>query len=37
MFKPMYRQLDQIKQQIEGGKAGKGWFDQIKQQVSELF
>jgi hypothetical protein len=35
-FKPMYEQLDQIEQQITGGKSGEGWFDKIKQQLSDL-
>ena len=36
-FKPMYEQLDMIEDKTAGGKGGKGWFDKIKQQVSELF
>lgn len=36
-FKPMYEQLDQIKQKTSGGKGGKGWFDKIRQQVSDLY
>lgn len=35
-FKPMYEQLDQIEEKISGGKGGKGWFDKIKQQLSDL-
>ena len=35
-FKPMYEQLDQIEQKTAGGKGGKGWFDKIKQQMSDL-
>jgi len=35
-FKPMYEQLDQIEQKTAGGKSGKGWFDRIKQQLSDL-
>lgn len=35
-FKPMYEQLDQIEQKTAGGKGGKGWFDKIKQQLSDL-
>ena len=35
-FKPMYEQLDQIEQKTVGGKGGKGWFDKIKQQLSDL-
>jgi len=36
-FEPMYEQLDQIEQKTTGGKSGKGVFDKIKQQVSDLF
>lgn len=36
-FKPMYEQLEKIEQQTSGGKAGKGWFDEIKDLVSGLF
>ncbi|MEW7979156.1 MAG: YfdX family protein [Candidatus Sedimenticola endophacoides] len=35
-FKPMYEQLDMIEQKTAGGKGGKGWFDKIKQQLSDL-
>ncbi|BCU06395.1 YfdX family protein [Allochromatium tepidum] len=35
-FKPMYEQIDEIEQKTAGGKGGKGWFDKIKQQLSEL-
>ncbi|MCB1674949.1 MAG: YfdX family protein [Halioglobus sp.] len=35
-FKPMYEQLDEIKQKTAGGKGGKGWFDKLKHQVSDL-
>lgn len=35
-FKPMYEQLDAIEQKTAGGKGGKGWFDKIKQQLSDL-
>lgn len=35
-FKPMYEQLDQIEEKTAGGKGGKGWFDKIKQQLSDL-
>tara|TARA_R110002073_G_scaffold334979_1_gene525840 strand:- start:612 stop:1535 length:924 start_codon:yes stop_codon:yes gene_type:complete len=34
-YQPMYDQIDQIEQKIEGGKGGKGWFEKIKQQISE--
>ena len=36
-FEAMYEQLDQIEQKTQGGKGGKGWFDKIKQQISDLF
>jgi YfdX protein len=36
-YQYMYDQIDQIERKIEGGKGGKGWFDKIKQQLSELF
>ena len=36
-FKPMYEQLDMIVDKTAGGKGGKGWFDRIRQQVSEIF
>jgi hypothetical protein len=36
LYKPMYEQLDQIEGKTSGGKGGKGWFDRIKKQLSEL-
>jgi hypothetical protein len=36
-FKPMFEQLDRIEEKTAGGKGGKGWFDKIKQQVSQIF
>jgi len=36
-FKPIYKQLDEIETKTAGGKGGKGWFDVIKQQISDLF
>jgi hypothetical protein len=36
VYKPMHEQLDEIEQKTKGGKGGKGWFDKIKQQISEL-
>lgn len=36
-FQPMYEQLDIIEEKTAGGKGGKGWFDRIRQQVSQLF
>ena len=29
--------VDMIDDKTAGGKSGRGWFDRIKQQVSELF
>ncbi len=36
-FKPLYEQIRQIKEKSEDGKSGSGWFDKIKQQLSDLF
>ena len=36
-FLPLYEQIDMIEDKVAGGKGGKGWFDNIKQQVLELF
>ena len=36
-YEPLYEQLDQIEAKTEEGKGGKGWFDKIKTQLSELF
>jgi predicted negative regulator of RcsB-dependent stress response len=35
-FRPMYEQLDNIEVNSAGGKGGKGWFDKIRDQLSEL-
>lgn len=35
-YRPMYEQLNEIEQKTKGGKGGQGWFDKIKQQLSEL-
>jgi hypothetical protein len=35
-YKPLYEELDEIETKIAGGKGGTGWFDKIKQQLSEL-
>jgi len=35
-YKPMHEQLDEIQAKSAGGKAGKGWFETIKQQLSNL-
>jgi hypothetical protein len=37
MNRSLHEQLDQIEAKTEGGKGGKGWFDKIKAQLSELF
>jgi hypothetical protein len=36
-FDPLYEQLDQIEEKSAGGKSGTGWFDRIRQQISERF
>lgn len=36
-FKLMFEQLDRIEEKTAGGKGGKGWFDRIKQQISQIF
>ncbi len=36
-FKPLYEQIDEIKKKSAAGKSGKGWFDKLKKQLSELF
>jgi hypothetical protein len=36
-FAPMYEQLVRIEDKTAGGKGGKGWFEKIKAQLSELF
>ncbi len=36
-FEPMYDQIEKIEDKISGGKGGKGWFDQLKQQFSSVF
>jgi hypothetical protein len=35
-YKAMYEQLDQIEAKTASGKGGKGWFNKIKEQLSEL-
>ena len=35
-FEPLYEQIDQIEEKTAGGKGGKGWFDKVKQQLSDL-
>ncbi len=36
-FAPLHKQISEIKDKAAGGKSGKGWFDKLKQQLSELF
>lgn len=36
-FNPMYEQISEIEKKSAGGKSGTGWFDKIKQQLSNLF
>ena len=36
-YKPIYEQIDQIEKKSRGGKSARGWFDNIKKKVSELF
>ena len=35
-YQPMYEQLEQIKAKTHGGKGGEGWFEKIKEQLSDL-
>lgn len=36
-FKPMHELIDEVEEKMADGKAGKGWFDAIKQRWSKLF
>jgi len=36
-FKPLHEQIAQIKDKASGGNSGKGWFDKLKKQLSDLF
>ena len=36
-FQPMYKQLDMIEEKTADGDSGKGLFNRIRQQVSQLF
>lgn len=36
-FNPMYEQISEIENKSDGGKSGIGWFDKVKQQLSDLF
>lgn len=35
-FKPIYEQIDQIEEKASNNGSGQGWFDKIKQQLSDL-
>jgi hypothetical protein len=35
-FEALYEQIEQIEEKTAGGKGGKGWFDKIKEQLSDL-
>lgn len=34
-YRPMYQQIDDIEKKTAGGKSGLGWFDKLRQQISE--
>ena len=36
-YKSLYEELGELEKKSSGGKSGKGWFDKIKKQLSELF
>jgi hypothetical protein len=36
-YKSLYEQIDTIEKKTGDGKSGKGWFNKIKKQVSEIF
>ena len=36
-FKPMYEQLDKIREKTKDGKSGAGFFDKLTEQVSNIF
>ncbi len=35
-YEPMYAQLDEIETKTSGGKSGEGWFERIKNKVSNI-
>lgn len=35
-YKPIYEQLGALEERTAGGSGGKGWFDKIRQQLSQL-
>ncbi len=36
-FAPLYQQIKSIKDKAAGGKSGKGWFDELKKKLADLF
>lgn len=36
-YKPLYKELDEIEDKSTGGKSGMGWFDRIRNQLSDWF
>ncbi|BAO45629.1 conserved hypothetical protein [Thiolapillus brandeum] len=36
-FKPLYKQIDAIKKKAANGNSGSGWFNELKEKLSELF
>lgn len=36
-YKPLYKELDEIEDKSGGGKSGAGWFDRIRNQLSDWF
>ena len=36
-YNPMYEQISEIEKKSASGKSGIGWFDKLKQQLSDLF
>lgn len=36
-YKPLYKELDEIENKSTGGKSGVGWFDRIRQQLTDWF
>jgi tetratricopeptide (TPR) repeat protein len=36
-FKPLHEQIGIIREKATGGNSGKGWFDELKKRLSDLF
>ena len=36
LFKPLYKEIDEIERKTAGGKGGKGWFDSLEKKLDEL-